>query len=166
MSVIWLNGTIGSGKSAVGKALADLLPNSRFMDGDNYAGQEHLGNARRWRIVIDALLQAIVRRDRILFLIIAYPLDYEGFCRLRATCRKAQRELLLINLAPPLLMTLKGRGGRILTAWERDRIRVMRSEGYHRRPFAAATLPNVQSPVVRTAQRIARLRHAEQGPVL
>jgi shikimate kinase len=45
MSVIWLNGTIGSGKSAVGKALADLLPHARFMDGDNYAGPEYLGNA-------------------------------------------------------------------------------------------------------------------------
>jgi hypothetical protein len=52
-------------------------------------------------MAIDALLRAIVRRDRILYLIIAYPLDDKGFCRLRATYRKAQRELLLINLAPP-----------------------------------------------------------------
>lgn len=30
MSIVWLNGTVGSGKSAIGAALADLLPGSKF----------------------------------------------------------------------------------------------------------------------------------------
>ncbi len=160
MSVIWLNGTIGSGKTAVGKEVARLLPGARFLDGDDYAGPAGLPNARRWRMAVEALLRAILRRGACRTLVVAYPLDGATCRRLRAACATARRGLLIANLAPPLRLTLQGRGGRTLTAWERARLRAMRSEGYHRRPFATVTLPNAQPPAARTARQLIRLFQA------
>ena len=59
MTVIWLNGTVGAGKSAVGQALAYMLPSAIFLDGDNYAGPSHLPNPVRWHM---ALQECCVRR--------------------------------------------------------------------------------------------------------
>jgi hypothetical protein len=157
MSVIWLNGTIGSGKSAVGEAIARLVPCARYLDGDDYVGPESLPNVRQWRMAVDALLRSIIRRGHFKTLVIAHPLDVWDYRRLRAACRKARRGLLVVNLAPPLNMVLRGRGGRLLEPWERDRVRVMRSQGYYRRHFASLTLPNVKSPPVRTARRVLQL---------
>ncbi len=160
MSVIWLNGTIGSGKSAVGAALAHLIPYARYLDGDDYVGSEGLPNVRPWRMAVDALLRAIIQLGRFKTLVIAYPLDVRDYSRLRAACGKARRGLLVVNLAPPLNMILRGRGGRLLEPWERNRVRVMRSEGYHRRPFASLSLPNVVSPPARTARRVLQFRNS------
>lgn len=154
VSVIWLNGTIGAGKSTVGEALADLIPCARYLDGDDYVGPESLPHTRRWRMAVDTLVRSIIQRGHFKTLVIAYPLDARDYARLRAACGKAQRGLLVVNLAPPLNMILRGRGGRLLEPRERDRVRVMRSEGYHRRPFARLTLPNVESPPVKTARRV------------
>ncbi|WP_376100683.1 hypothetical protein ACE7GA_27070 (plasmid) [Roseomonas sp. CCTCC AB2023176] len=155
--VIWLNGGVGSGKSAVGGALARLLPGSRFLDGDDLAGPRHLPNPVRWRMALDALLRAVARRGRFRWLVIAYPLEADGFRRLRAAQGTARRFLTIVNLDAPLAMTLRGRGGRTLSPAEKDRVRVMRSKGCHRRPFATATLRNAYPPVGRTARRILHL---------
>jgi hypothetical protein len=157
MAVVWLNGTVGSGKSVVGRALAASLPGAKFMDGDWYAGPRHLPEARRWRMALDVLLAAVLRSRGTGMLVVAYPLDLPGYRALRARCARAHTALLVVNLAPPLPMTLRGRGGRLLSRAETARIRAMRAKGYHRRPFAALTLPNADPPASRTARTI--LRH-------
>ncbi len=157
MAVIWLNATVGGGKSAVGRALARIVPGAVFMDGDDHAGPSHLPNPARWRIALQTLLRAAARPGRFPTLVVAYPLDRAGFRRLKANCGRAHRFLVVVNLATPLSMTLRGRGGRTLDAAERARVRAMRSQGYHRRPFATATLFNAHPPAERTARRIARL---------
>ncbi len=154
MPVIWLNGTVGSGKSAVGRALAAALPASRFLDGDDVAGPGHLPKPLRWRRALEALLRAAAWRGRHRWLVIAYPLQAEGARRLRAVCGRAGRRLCIVNLDTPLAVTLRGRGQRKLSPAEQDRVRVMRSEGYHRRRFAMATISNTASPVRRTVHRI------------
>ena len=153
MTVIWLNGTIGSGKTAVGRAVAALLPQARFVDGDDLAGPSGLPNRQRWRMAVDALLR-LVRCRWPARLVVAYPLAAADARRLRAAC--ACRVLLVVNLATPLPIVLRGRGGRVLSAGERRRVREMFSEGYHRRRFADMTLTNALPPVSRIARVIAR----------
>jgi hypothetical protein len=154
--VIWLNGTVGSGKTAVGRALAAILPNAFLVDGDDHAGPAHLHSLVRWRMAMDRLLRIVRRSRRPAVLVVAYPLECAGHARLRAACGRAHRRLVVVNLAPPLAMTLRGRGGRQLSAGERARVREMRSEGYHRRPYAALTWPNAQGSAAHTACQIAR----------
>ena len=154
--VIWLNSTVGAGKSAVGQALAAIVPGAAYVDGDDHAGPSHLPPAVSWRIALDALLRLIARPRSRRVLVVAYPLRGPDYARLRAACGRARRVLVVVTLAPPLTTTLRGRGGRELDTGERARVREMRSEGYHRRRFAALTLPNVQPPATRTARLIAR----------
>jgi hypothetical protein len=159
VSVIWLNGTVGSGKSTVGRALADIMPRAVFRDGDDYAGPEHFPSRVRWRMALDALLRVVAWPGRFRVIVIAYPLESSGYARLRAISGRAHHKLVVVNLATPLATTLRGRGGRQLGAEERARVRVMRSEGYHKRPFASLTLPNARRPAARTARLIlSRLR--------
>lgn len=155
MTVIWLNGTIGSGKTAVGLALAALLPAARFVDGDDHAGPPHLPNRRRWRMAIEAVL-ARARRRPPGSLVVAYPLDRADFRRVRTGCAQARRRLVVVNLATPLPIVLRGRGRR-LSAGEQRRARQMFAEACHRRRFAALTLPNALPPAARTARRLNRL---------
>jgi hypothetical protein len=157
VTVIWLNATVGAGKSAVGQALARLSPANRFIDGDDLAGPRHLPNPVRWRMAFDLLLRAAARRGHCRTLVVAYPLDRLGYRKLRAVCARAHRPLVVVNLATPLPIILRGRGGRRLDAAERGRVRVMRSKGYHRQTFATATLPNAYKPAARTARQIAGL---------
>ena len=168
MSVVWLSGTVGSGKSSVGAALASLLPVSRFLDGDHLAGPRHLPNPVRWGMALDALLAAVARPGRFRWLVVAYPLDAAGFLRLRAACAKARRSYTVVNLDVPLSMTLRGRGSRKLTMVEKMRVRTMRSKGYHRRPFATATLRNVYPSVGYASRRLLPLLSSpspREGPI-
>lgn len=146
MAVIWLNGTIASGKTTVGRALARLL-RARFLDGDDLAGPPDLPQAQRWEIASKRLLRA-ARQARLL--VIAYPIGPGDNARLRAL----RQPSLVINLATPLVLTLRGRG-RALSPTERARIREMRSKAYHRRRFADLTLPNAGDSAYRTARTIA-----------
>lgn len=168
--VIWLNGTLGAGKSAVGQALATILPGATYVDGDDHAGPPRLPLAIRWHMALDALLHLIARPGRNRSLVVAYPLRGPDYARLRVTCNRARRTLIVVNLAPPLMMTLQCRGARELDAGERVRVRAMRSEGYHRRRFAAFTLPNAQQPAARTAwllaRRVHRTRAGKRGNLL
>lgn len=157
MAVVWVNGSVGAGKSAVGRALAGLLPRARFLDGDDLAGPRGLPNAVRWRMAVDALLQAVARPCGRQWLVIAYPLDQRDFRRLKAACGKARRGRVVVNLMTPLTITLRGRGGRRLSRAEQTRVRAMRSAGWQRRPFATASLPNAEGPAGRAARRILSL---------
>lgn len=154
--VVVLNGAVGAGKSTVGEALARLLPTANVLDGDRYAGPCDLPNPTRWRMAVDALIHEVARPGRAA-LVIAYPLAAGDHRRLRAACTKARRSLAVINLATPLPMILRGRGERVLSPEEQARTRAMYAQGYHRRPFATATLPNLYGRPERTARRIARL---------
>ena len=154
--MVWLNGTVGSGKSAVGQALAAVLPGAAYLDGDHLAGRSYPPRAAAWRAAHDALLRLVARSGRARFLVVAYPLRVPDYVRLRAACGRAGRRLVVVTLAPPLQVVLRGRGTRVLDAAERKRVREMRSEGYHRRRFTTLTLPNAVPPPSRCALRIAR----------
>ena len=157
MRVSWLNGTVGSGKTAVGRALAGMLPDAAFVDGDDHAGPSHLPRHRRWRVAMTALVELIARSGRRRTLVVAYPLTMAHHGRLRATCGRGHRSLIVVTLATPLTQIVRGRGTRRLDAAEIARARAMWSEGYARWPFAALTLPNTQPSPASAACRIARL---------
>ena len=104
--VIWLNGTVGSGKTAVAQAVATLMPRARFADGDDFAGPRDVPPARRWQRALAALLNLAARSGHFPVLVVAYPLRSADYLRARATCAKARRPLIVVNLATPLPMTL------------------------------------------------------------
>ena len=154
--VLWINGTVGSGKSVVGRAVAVLLPQAHFVDGDDHAGLPGMELVRRWQQAHTVLLGMVARHWPARTLVIAYPLQGTEYARLRIHCGRARRQLIVVTLAPPLAMVLRGRSGRTLDDGEQARVREMYAEGYHRRRFSTFTLPNAQPPVTRTARLIVR----------
>ncbi|WP_342359180.1 shikimate kinase [Terrarubrum flagellatum] len=140
-AAIVLNGPINAGKSTVGARLAALLRSAVFIDGDDHDAPDDAPLAER-------IVAAWERIERLLatseadHLVIAYPVEQESYARLRRSCELRGAELVVVTLAPPLEIALADRGGRILSAGERQRIVEMYEEGYTRREFSDFILDN------------------------
>jgi hypothetical protein len=134
-TLIHVNGPINSGKSSVGRALARLLPDARFIDGDDHGAPEGAPLPARIAAALRRIEACIAQTDAAC-LVVAYPLDQANYERLKAASEQRGMRFLVLTLAPPLTVALTDRGGRTLSPAERQRIAEMYREGYHRRPFS------------------------------
>jgi hypothetical protein len=139
LTVIHLNGPINSGKSSVGRALAGLLPDAVFIDGDDHDAPDDAPLTLRIQSALRRIETEIADATGD-YLIVAYPLDQTHYNQLRAAADRRGARLLVLTLAPPLEVALSDRGTRSLTPGERKRIVEMYEEGYHCRPFSDAVL--------------------------
>jgi RNase H-fold protein (predicted Holliday junction resolvase) len=156
LTVIHLNGPINSGKSSVGLALAELLPNAIFIDGDDHNAPDDapLGVQR---------IEAQIAKADGDFLIVAYPLDQAHYSQLQAATERRGARLLVLTLAPPLEVALSDRGDRKLTLGERERIIEMYEEGYQTRPFSDAVLDTAGRTPEQSAKQAAEVVLAIRG---
>lgn len=161
LRVIHLSGPVNSGKSDVGRALAALLPQAAFIEGEAPGLPEAMPDEQRWAGALGRLLRRIAESDRPC-LVTAYPLDEAGYRRLRVACVARGASLSVVTLAPPLEAALGPRGGRVPDAAERSRIRAMYAEGYHQRAFSDVTLDTAGLEPGEAARRIlAALAHLQ-----
>ena len=135
LTVVHVNGPINSGKSSVGRALAGLLPNAAFIDGDDHDAPDDAPLSARIEVAFQRIETHIANADGDC-LVVGYPLDQVHYDRLRAATMKRGARLLVVTLAPPLEVALNDRGTRKLAAGERRRIIEMYEEGYHTRYFS------------------------------
>ncbi|KVL44425.1 shikimate kinase [Burkholderia cepacia] len=155
LTVIHLNGPINSGKTTIGLALARVLPDARFIDGDDHDAPEDAPFDVQWAIALERLVTQIANaRER--HLVIAYPIGAPEFERLRAACEARDARLFVVTLAPPEAIASSNRGSRALTDWERSRIAEMYREGYASRPFSRMVLDTSDATPDACAARIAR----------
>lgn len=140
MDIICINGPINSGKSTVGRRLAVLLPGAVFVEGDDHGAPDEAD--------LDAVIAIALARIEVLIaaatgdLVIAYPLRPEDHARLAAAAGRRGARLFTATLAPPMAVALADRGGRRLSAEERDRIVEMYAEGYAGPAFSDLVLDN------------------------
>lgn len=157
LTVIAINGPINSGKSTVGAALAHLLPDARFIDGDDSdddGAHEDLPLAEQWTFALERIcrwIETVASR----YLIVAWPLRDSDFAVLRAACERRTARLVAVTLAPPLDVARAERGGRVPTEWERQRIDEMYAEGYHARAFSDLIVDTAGLLPAESAARIA-----------
>jgi len=140
MDIICINGPINAGKSTVGRRLAALLPGAAFVDGDDHDAPDGAGLDIRIAAAlarIEALIAAAVGD-----LVIANPLRLQDHARLAAAAARRGARLFVTTLAPPMAVALADRGGRPLSAKERDRIIEMYAEGYAAPAFSDLVLDN------------------------
>ncbi|MCA8085043.1 AAA family ATPase [Burkholderia cenocepacia] len=155
LTVIHLNGPINSGKTTIGLALARLLPDARFIDGDDHDAPEDAPFDVQWAIALERLVTQIAdARER--HLVIAYPIGEAEFERLRAACDARDARLFVVTLAPPEAVAASNRGSRALTDWERNRIAEMYREGYAARTFSDCIMDTSLSPPDACAADIVR----------
>jgi hypothetical protein len=139
LTVIHINGSINSGKSTLGRALADSLPEASFVDGDDHDAPDDAPLSVR----IEAALRRIeteIATGKGRYLVVAYPLDGADHERLKVTSDKREARFLVLTLAPPLEVALTNRGQRALSSEEKRRIVEMYDEGYHARSFSDLVL--------------------------
>lgn len=135
LSVLAINGPINSGKSTLGRSLAEMLPDARFIDGDEHDLSAMPPGPQKWAAAI-AHIEHQVEAAEGSYLVVAYPLNCGDFERLRAVCQKRAARLVVVTLNPPLETALSHRGGRKLTPWEKMRIVEMYQEGYQAQTFS------------------------------
>jgi len=155
LTVIHLNGPINSGKTTIGHALARVLPDARFIDGDDHDAPEDAPLDVQWAIALERLVTQITHaRER--HLVIAYPIGEAEFERLSAACDARDARLFVVTLAPPEAVAASNRGTRALTEWERQRIAEMYREGYAARAFSDCVIDTAGASVDVCATEIAR----------
>jgi len=153
MDIICINGPINSGKSTVGRRLAALLPGAAFVEGDDHGAPDDAD--------LDTVIVAALARIEALIasaagdLVIAYPLRPQDHARLAAAAGLRGARLFTATLAPPMEIALADRGGRPLSAEERDRIVEMYAEGYADSAFSDLVLDNAGLTPDRTAAVLA-----------
>ncbi|WP_321869675.1 shikimate kinase [Burkholderia ubonensis] len=155
LTVIHLNGPINSGKSTIGVALAHMLPDARFIDGDDHDAPDDAPFDVQWAIALERIVRSIAE-ERKRFLVVAYPIGDMEFERLRAACDARSARLFVATLAPPEAVALSDRGERVLTDWERERIAEMYREGHASRPFSDCLVDTARLSANECAAEIAR----------
>lgn len=150
--LVWLTGTINSGKSTVGRLLAEKL-GGHYLDCDSLVARDKA--LYKWvQGTLDAALERMCAAQEPV--VADYPLrpvDWEYL-------HGALPHLRCICLAPPLEVVLTNRGTRELTEDEKERIKQMYATGYNKPPFAELVMNNHgQHPEETTAQI---LRHLQQ----
>lgn len=156
LTVIHLNGPINSGKSSVGRALADLLPEAAFIDGDDHDAPDDASLPARIQAALDRI-EIQIGKATGAYLIVAYPLDQTHYDRLRVATERRGACFIVLTLAPPLEVALSDRGVRKLTHGERERIIEMYTEGYQARAFSDAVLDTAGLTPEQTAQLAAKI---------
>ena len=152
--IVIVSGPINAGKSAVARLLAQLQPDSLYVDGDDLAPAD-LPNEERWTIAIDLISMATLSIAQAgLHLFVAYPVDDESWSKIKQPLQAAGHSIACVVLAPPLDVALSNRGGQPLSEWEQARIPIMYEEGYQNPPFASLIIDNSGENAGETAQRI------------
>ena len=156
LTVIHINGPINSGKSTLGRALADSLSGASFVEGDDHDAPENAPLGVR----IEAALRRIemeIATGQGRYLVVAYPLDNADYERLKAASDRRGARFLVLTLAPPLEVALTSRGQRALSSEEKRRILEMYDEGYHARAFSDLVLDTSQLSLLESVEKARRV---------
>ena len=153
MRVVWLNGPINSGKTTVGKIVAEKL-GCMFVDGDAHGEESDnlttiiaVAYSRIGRLIRTA---AVSNQD----IVISYPMRQEDYRKILSLLAVIGADFFCVTLAPPLEIALEDRGYRPLDIWEISRIKEMYAEGYHERQFSDIIIDNSELAPDQTADKI------------
>ncbi|MBU1306459.1 MAG: shikimate kinase [Alphaproteobacteria bacterium] len=159
MQVVVLSGPINAGKTTTGMALASLLRDADFIDGDDHEAPEDAPLDQRIEASF-ARIEWLIASATANAVVVAVPLREVDHRRLLAAATARDADLLVVTLAPPPAIALANRGGRVLSAQEVARARDMYAEGYASRSFSDLIVTDMPGPQATASQIARRLRLA------
>lgn len=165
--IIFINGSINSGKSTVSKILADKLGNTAVLEIDD------LRNFIEWMplemaIPINlenalALIRVFVNKG--LNIIIPYPLSKNNYDYFLKNLNDIN-EIKVFTLSPKLEIALTNRGSRELDDWEINRIKYHYEIGIHQPDFGVIIDNSNDTPEQTVDQILKKLQSNYHSPVL
>ena len=146
--IIFINGSINSGKSTVSKLLAEKLPNTALIEVDRFH------ECIEWMPIDQAVplnlenAISVIRNfvNRGLNVIVSYPLLQENYNMLMGNLEPLRQKVFVFTLSPLLEVTLSNRGGRELTEEEKKRIQYHYSIGINKPDFGVIIDNSHQTP--------------------
>ena len=146
--IIFLNGSINSGKSTVSKIIAKELQNTAVLEIDK------LREMINWMPIEQAvpislenavsLIKNFVIHD--LHVIIPYPLSKKNYEYMISNLKDVSTKMYFFTLAPNLEKVLTNRGNRELNEWEVERIKYHYDIGIHSPDFGEIINNSEQLP--------------------
>lgn len=155
--IIFLNGSINSGKSTVAKLLVEKIPNSAIVEIDA------LRDMIPWMPIDQAVpinlenAIAVIRNftKHNISCIVPYPLSEKNYAYMTHELADIETSIHYFTLAPSLETALANRGSRKLDDAERERIKHHYTIGIHT-PSLGAIIDNSQQTSEETAREILR----------
>lgn len=146
--IIFINGSINSGKSTVARLLIKELPKTALLEIDAFH------KMIEWMPIDEAVplnlenaltvIRNFIARD--LNVIVPYPLSQRNYDYFVAGLKDLDIEMHVFTLAPKLEKALTNRGTRELTDWERQRIQHHYDVGIHKPNFGEIIDNTDQTP--------------------
>jgi cytidylate kinase len=153
--IIFINGSINSGKSTVSKLLIKELPKTALIEIDFFhemiewmpidqAVPLNLQNAV-------SVIKNFAHKD--LNVIVPYPLSQKNYDYMMDNLKEVNTRIYIFTLAPKIEKTLTNRGTRELNDWERKRIQHHYDIGIHN-PNFGEIIDNTDQTAEETAKLI------------
>ena len=153
--IIFLNGSINSGKSTVAKLLVKELPKTALLEIDAF--HEMI----EWMPIDEAVplnlqnaisvIKNFVSKD--LNVIVPYPMSQKNYDYMMESLKGLDTKISVFTLAPKIEKTLTNRGNRELTDWEIERIKHHYDIGIHS-PGFGEIIDNTEQTSEETAKTI------------
>lgn len=146
--IVFINGSINSGKSTVSKLLAQKLPNTALVEIDMFH------ECIEWMPIDQAVplnlenTVSVIKNfvGRGLNVVVPYPLSQKNYEMLMSTLESLQQKIFVFTLSPSLEVALSNRGGRELIEEEKKRIQYHYSIGINKPNFGAVIDNSHQAP--------------------
>ena len=153
--IIFINGSINSGKTTVSKLLADRLSKVALVEFDD------IRNMFSWMPLEEAipitldiginLIKDLVKNN--MSVIVSYPLSKKDYDLINERLSDINQKIYFFTLSPKLEEILKDKGSRKLTKWEIERIKYHYSTGIHN-PSFGITIDNTHKTPEETVEEI------------
>lgn len=158
--IIFLNGSINSGKSTIAKLLVKELPNTALLEIDNLREMiDWMPLAESIPLNLENAL-SLIRNfiDRELNVVVPYPLSQKNYDYMVAGLKDLDIEIHVFTLAPNLETVLINRGGRELTDQEKKRIQYHYDIGIQKPSFGEIIDNTNQTPEETASLIISKLK--------
>lgn len=152
---VFVSGPINAGKSTVATQLSRMVPHGLFLDGDDFAPPDQPFETRIVVGLARLVETALVESGKGRLVVAAYPLSAVDWAAVADAFARHHLDARCVTLAPPLSVALTNRGTRVLSDWERNRIREMYELGFARPSFGLIFDNSDEMPEA-TALRIRR----------
>lgn len=159
--IIFISGSINSGKSTVAKLLADKLGNTALLEVDclrsfiqwlplEQAIPINLENAV-------ALIKIFVGKG--LNVVMPYPLSHDNYGYLLNNLKEVNDQIKVFTLSPRLEIALTNRGSRELSDFEKDRIKYHYTIGIQNPEFGVIIDNSSETPEETVEQILRKLKN-------